>query len=208
MQRLFRLIQEISDRFTRSDMLQLATLFMAVLMVAFVISWPTSNRVANDSWYAVIQARMVALSLLALGYGASQRKPADSAALGCLLVLAVLSLPVEILGYLVSFPSSNLGYSAALMMVNTVAMFGMGYLLGALLHTLRLSFLTPLAVPALLVGLVVLDLRLGVTVFNPLAALTSASLWHLAVMMGIAIVTLIGLSVQRTQLALRQEVVA
>lgn len=208
MKQLLNSLQQISERFARSDMLQLSTLFMAVLMVAFVISWPSSNRVANDSWYAVIQARMVALSLLALGYGASQRKSPDSAALGCLVVLAVLSLPVEIASYLVSFPSSNLVYSVALICVNTVAMFGIGYVVGAFLHALRLSFLVPLAIPALFVGLVVLDLRLGFTVFNPLTALTSISPWHLGVMTSIAVLTLAALTIRQFKPVTRSEVLS
>jgi hypothetical protein len=201
-------LKQISERFSRSDMLQLSTLFMAVLMVAFVISWPTSNRVANDSWYAVIQARMVTLSLMALGYGASQRKLADGAALGCLVVLAILSIPVEIASFLVSFPSSNLLYSAALICVNTVAMFGIGYLVGAFLHALRLSFLVPLAIPALFVGMVILDLRLGFTVFNPLTALTSTSFWHLGLMSGVAVLTLAGLLIKRPKPAGHSDVLS
>lgn len=191
MARLLDVLEALSARLNRSDMAQLATLLMAVLMVALIIGWPPEGHAANDSWYVLVQARAIALSLMALGYGASRRQP-DRAALGCLLLLALLSLPLELLGYLVSFPGVPFGYSALLVLLHTVAMFGIGYLLGGLLAALRLAFVTPLAVPALLVGLSLLDWRLGTVLFSPLAALTEVSLRHLALMAGVALATLVG----------------
>jgi len=187
----------LSHRLARSDLLQLATLFFAVLFFSFVITWPSAPSASNDTWFSVAQARILCLSLLALGYGSALlevkksqvNKVALRVALGALLCLALLSAPVEVMSYALSYPSLPLPYSLGLMLLDTYALFGVGMLLGRLLGIIRLRALLPLAVPAVLVGLIMADLALGLELLNPLSALSQVSLAHLGVMATIAVVT-------------------
>ena len=70
----------------------------------------------------------------------------------------------------------------------------MGLALAATLRFLRLSVLLPLAVPALLVGFVFIDIGLGLSVTSPLAALSSVAPWHLGLMSALALATVAWLS--------------
>lgn len=182
----------LSHRLARTDLIQLATLFFAVLFFSFIITWPASVSSSNDTWFAVAQARILCLSLLALGYGSAvtrQKKVEMRTVAGALLCLALLSAPVEIMSYALSYPPLPLGYSLGLMLLDTYALFGVGLVLGRLLGYLRLRALLPLAVPAVLVGLIMADLALGVGFANPLSALSNVSLPHLATMSVVAFLT-------------------
>ena len=187
----------ISQRLARSDLLQLATLFFAVLFFSFTITWPSTASASNDTWFSVAQARILCLGLLALGYGSALlnvkkgkvNKLDLRVAIGALMCLALLSAPVEVMSYALSYPSLPLPYSLGLMLLDTYALFGIGMVLGRLLGFLRLRALLPLAVPAVLVGLIMADLALGLGLFNPLSALSQVALPHLATMATIAVLT-------------------
>lgn len=186
------LLQAVSTRLTRSDMLQLSVLFFAVLLVSSVTAWPTRPNEANDSWFALSQARLGALSLLALGFGAVQSgfaKAEQGVTVLSLLALALLSTPLEVASYALSFPSQPLWYSLMLALLDSLALFGLGILLGKLLALIRLRALLPLAVPALLVGLVAADIWLGVALVSPLAAADALAPLHLGAMGAAALLT-------------------
>lgn len=187
----------ISHRLARSDLLQLTTLFFAVLFFSFVITWPSAVSASNDTWFAVAQARILCLSLLALGYGSTLLTVKEGrvnkldlrVAIGALSCLALLSAPIEVMSYALSYPPLPLPYSLGLMLLDTYALFGLGMALGRLLGLLRLRALLPLAVPAVLVGLIMADLALGIELLNPLSALSSVSLPHLAAMATLAVLS-------------------
>lgn len=187
------MLESIAERFRSSDLVQFATLFFVVVLFAGFVAWPVRPG-PNNSYFVVSQARLLSLSLLALGYGAASYKRDrrwQRATLGALLSLALFSSPLEIAGYALSFPEVPLVYSLGLGFVDTVALFGLGLALAAALHFLRLNTLLPLAVPALLVGFIVLDIRLGVSFSSPLAALGGVAPWHLGLMSTLTATTLV-----------------
>ncbi len=190
------MLEPVAERFRDSDLVQLGTLFFTVVLLSFFFAWPT-RPAANNSYFAVSQVRLLSLALLALGYGAhvlKRERAYQRGTLGALTSLALLSSPLEVAGYALSFPELPLGYSLALAPLDTVALFGLGLALAASLHFLRLSVLLPLAVPALLVGFVFVDISLGVSVTSPLAALSGVAPWHLGLMSALALATVAWLS--------------
>lgn len=208
------LLRNLATRFSRADITQLSTLLFTLLVIALIFAWPTSNLLANNSWDNVAQLRLLALSLLAIGYGGAlsafpdirnkdaavarerllNHKRAQRSTLAALVSLAVLSSPLEIAAYAASYPPQPLWWSLVLALIDTVAMFGLGLGLGKLLETLRLSLLLPLAVPATLAGLIALDLVMGIPLGSPLAALTGINYAHLALMSLLALFTVYLLS--------------
>lgn len=186
------MLESVAERFRSSDLVQFATLFFAALLFVGFVSWPTQPG-PNNSYFALSQARLLSLSLLALGYGAqglSRDRGWQRATLGALGMLALVSSPLEIAGYALSFPEVPLGYSLGLGFLDTVALFGVGLGVAALLRFLRLSLLLPLAVPGLLVGFIVVDIRLGISLSSPVAALGGVAPWHLGLMSVLAAATL------------------
>lgn len=186
------MLEPIAERFRGSDLVQLATLFFTIVLFSFFVSWPT-RPAANNAYFAVSQLRLLGLSLLALGYGAhvlGQDRKLQRSTLGALLSLALLSSPLEVAAYTLSFPELPLVYSLGLGFLDPTALFGVGLVLAALLRFLRLSILLPLAVPALLVGFVFIDISLGVGLTSPLAALSGVAPLHLTLMSALAVATL------------------
>jgi hypothetical protein len=182
----------LTERLMRSDFVQFATLFFAVLLFVLLSTWPSNER-ANNSWFILTQARMVALAFLALSYGAGTSNKAGleqrSTALA-LLVLGALSLPLEVASYAASYPTTPLAWSFALTLLDTLALFGIGLALGYFLTLIRLRGFLSIAVIGALVGLFSADQLLHVNVFNPLTTLHTVSPLHLGAMAVIAILTL------------------
>ena len=186
------MLEHVAERFRGSDLVQLATLFFTIVLFSFFVSWPT-RPTANNAYFAVSQLRLLGLSLLALGYGAhvlGQDRKLQRSTLGALLSLALLSSPLEVAAYVLSFPELPLVYSLGLSFLDPTALFGIGLALAALLRFLRLSILLPLAVPALLIGFVFIDISLRVGLTSPLAALSGVAPLHLALMSALAVATL------------------
>jgi hypothetical protein len=63
-----------------------------------------------------------------------------------------------------------------------------GVLIGAVARRLRLMVLAPLLVPAFVAGTVAVDVRLGVTLLNPLTAALQVSAGYLALHATVALV--------------------
>ena len=186
------LLQKVSARLTRSDLLQLSVLFFAVLLVSSVTAWPTRPNEANDSWFILSQMRLGGLALLALSFGAVESRLSKSEqgmTVLALLVLALVTAPLEVASYALSFPPSPLWYSLTLACLDSLALFGLGLLLGKALALIHLRALLPLVVPAALVGLVAADIWLGVALVSPLAASNALAPFHLGAMGAVALAT-------------------
>lgn len=180
-----------SERLSRPDLFQLLLLVLAVLATTLLVAWPPPGS-PNESWYALTQVRAALLALLALGFGAlplPPGRPERRATALALVAVALLSSPLEVAAHAATQPATPLAWPLLLAPLDTLAFYGLGVGLGALLRVLRLGLLLPLAVPALLVGLAVLDTALGRTLANPVRAAARGSLPH-AVLAGLVAVAL------------------
>jgi hypothetical protein len=186
-------LRQISERFSRGDILQLALLFFVVLLFSFMFGWPSSNREANDAWFQLAQTRLFLLVLLALGFGSTvlAKEPTEQqSTLLALWYLALVSLPLELAAYAASYPSQRLSWVISLPLVDTAAFYGLGLFLGQVIKVLRLELLLPLAIPSALVGIFALAIRFDLPL-NPLSALLNTDLSHLILMSFFAIMTLV-----------------
>lgn len=184
----------VSTRLCQSDMLQFMTLLLVLLAFSLVVTWPTQALDSNDSWYALIHVEALAVSLLALGFGAFVSvTPQESApaTLGALLCFVVIGLPLTVGSYAASFPATPLGWSLAVLLLEPLAYFGIGLALGAAFAAARLRFLLPLMVPLLLGAMMMFDFWLGVPLFNPILGVSHIALSHLAMMALLSFGTLI-----------------
>jgi hypothetical protein len=185
-----------AERLRGPDMLQVLALFLAALLFVLAIRWPSAGD-SNEAWFAVAQARMVLLALAALGYGAAEswREPGSRrSTAAAVMMFAVLSAPFDIATYAASYPAAPLWWAAGLPFPTTLAYYGLGLGLGRLATWARLGVVLPLLVPAVLVFGIWIDVRLGVSVFNPLAAPLAVSLVDGLVMVGLASATLVWLA--------------
>lgn len=167
------------------DYVQLLALFFGVVLFVIATRWTGIDTSMNDSWYGVAPARLVGVALLALGYGAafSERSGAHRvAALGTVVLAAVLSFPLELASYAASHPAAPLWWGFVLPIVDGIAYFGLGVALGRASRWTRLRSILPLTVPGILVALTWLDVRLGMGLLNPLTTATAVAPWHLALM--------------------------
>jgi hypothetical protein len=167
------LVTSIETRLRANDVTQVATLVMAALVVTLAMAWPSTPGASNESWYGFAQARGVILALLALGFGATAaaERPRRAVASGIVaLLLAVMALPLEVAAHAATYPATPLWWSFVGHTVAQSSYFVIGLALGHLATRARLRLFLPLLVPGLLVGLVMLDVRLGWTFLNPLTA--------------------------------------
>jgi hypothetical protein len=182
----------LTERLIRSDFVQIATLYFALLLFVLLATWPSVER-PNNSWFILTQARMIALTFLALSYGAGSSNKGVSeqrSTVLALVLLAALSLPLEVASYAASYPTLSLFWSFGITLLDTLALFGLGLALGQVLTYLRLRGFMSIVVVAVLVGLLSIDQLLAFNLFNPLIAVHSVSPLHLGVMAVIAILTL------------------
>lgn len=185
-----------AERLRGPDMLQVLALFLAALLFVVAVRWPGSGD-SNEAWFALAQTRMVLLALAALGYGAAESGRASAsrrAAAGALLMFVILSAPFDVATYAASYPAAPLWWAAGLPFPTTLAYFGLGLGLGRVATWARLGALLPLLVPAVLVLGIWVDVRLGVSVFNPLVAPLAVSVADGLVMVGLAAGTVVWLA--------------
>jgi hypothetical protein len=124
------------------------------------------------------------VALLAAGFGAtaaSERSRRGVTSGLVVMVIALLTVPLEIAAYAATYPATPLWWSVVGVTLAPAAYFALGVGLGAVATRARLRLFLPLLVPALLVGFVVLDVRLGGTVFNPLTAPLEVSFTYVVV---------------------------
>jgi hypothetical protein len=181
------------DRLRGSDVVQVATLVFAALVVTLVTVWPSTSGASNESWYGFAQVRAVILALLALGFGSSavaegpRRGVATAAAVA---IMALLTVPLEIAAFAATYPATPLWWPLASIVVLPLGYFAIGLGLGRVARLLRLGAFLPLLVPGVVIGLLLLDVQLGWTVLNPLTAALVVSPVHAAVGGVLACVTL------------------
>ncbi len=179
-------LHALSRRLRDADMVQVMVGYFALLAFVLLFALPgASPRGAarpNDSWFILTQVKLLALLLLSLSYGgntATASLGARRSTLAALLVLAALTLPLELAAHAGSLPGVPLGWSPLLGLLTVCGFFGVGLALGGLLGALRLRALLPLAVPLLIVGLFFGDLWLELPLLNPSSAATRVTLPHL-----------------------------
>ena len=185
------LLERLEGRLRDGDTTQVATLVFAALVVTLATVWPTPGSGSNESWYPFAQARSVVLALMALGYGASAAAEAPRRAVvtGLMVVLfALLVLPLEVAAHAASYPATPLWWSLVSVPVATLGYVVLGVVVGRVVRAVRLGAFLPLLIPAAVVGLLLLDLRLGWTVLNPLTSAVAVSPVHLLVMGALGIV--------------------
>lgn len=170
---------------TQPDSQQYLALYLIGLLFALMASWPTADSPINDAWFTLAYTRAAALGLLGLGYGASMagaRTEERVVTAAMLALFAVLALPLELAAYAASYPATPLAWVIPLPALTALAMYGVGTVLGGSLRALRLQPLTPIAVPALLGGMVALDVWIGFNLLNPFTAAVRTSWVHLALL--------------------------
>lgn len=162
---------ETTARLRRGDLPQLGLLALAIVGTALVASWPARAGLPHEGWYVVAQTRSVVVALLALGYGTAVASEAPRQALAtvlAVLVVAASTLPLELVAHGASAPATPAWWAWVATPVAVVGHVALGAGLGAVARVLRLGSLLFLLVPAVVVGAIALDVRLGATVFNPL----------------------------------------
>ncbi len=183
-------IQGSLERLRAGDLPQYGLLVLASVTVILAATWPARAGLANESWYAVAQARSVLVALLALGYGMGLAtevpRRAASTALALILV-AVTTLPLELLAHAGSAPATPAWWAWATTPVTVAGHLVFGAGLGAAARRLRLMVLAPLLVPAFVAGTVAIDVRLGVTLLNPLTAALQVSVGYLVLHAAVAL---------------------
>jgi len=188
---------DLNERFSQADFIQVSLLFFTILFFAFLITWPSNSHVETNSFFAISQLRLMGNILIALSFASvfslqSMHKRRVTAF--AVLALCIFTIPFEVAPYAMSFPPLPLYWSILVTLIDTLAFMGIGFLLGHTLSFLRLRFLLPLAVPALLVACVALDILIQFAIFNPLSAITAQNWPHLILMSIIAILTLLYLA--------------
>ncbi|MCA9835479.1 MAG: hypothetical protein KC422_01130 [Trueperaceae bacterium] len=187
-------LRQLNERLARNDFLQMSLLFFGLLVATLAFTWPASEQIANNSFFSVAQVRLMALLLLALGFGSfelKQTRRQKLASLLALLTLSLTSMAFEVATYAVSFPQVPLYWTLLLGLIDPIAYFGIGIVLGFLLGLVRLTAVLPMAILALPIGFIFLDIPLGIPLFNPLTAIGQLSLAHLFLMTVFATLTLV-----------------
>ncbi len=180
--RLPSVLEEGLERLRGGDLPQFGLLVLALLVATVVVTWPARPGLPNESWYTVSQTRSVLVALLALGYGmglplVSPRRAAGTAL--AVVLLAITTVPLEWVAHAGSAPATPAWWPWLVTPIATAGHLAVGGLLGIVVRRLRLTVLAPLLAPALLVGAVAIDVRLGVTLFNPLTAALQVAPGHL-----------------------------
>jgi hypothetical protein len=185
------LAQSASERLRSSELPQVGLLLLAALVATLAVAWPGRPDAANEAWYAVAQTRSVLQALLALGYGIGLAMEGPQRAAGTVvgvLVVALSALPLELLAHAGSAPATPAWWAWVTAPVAVAGQLAIGAGLGVVVRRIRLVALAPLLVPAAVVGAVALDVRMGITVLNPLTAALQVAPTYLLVHAAAAIV--------------------
>lgn len=178
-------LRDLNLRLARNDFLQFSIIFFALLLATLAFTWPATKELANNSYFSVLQVRLMSLLLLALGMGALELESSRRQKLITLLAILTLSISsivFEVATYAVSFPSVPLYWGILLAIIDPIAYYGFGLILAKILKILRMSALLPLAIPAVPIGLIFIDIPLGRPIFNPLTVASVINLPHLFLM--------------------------
>ena len=189
--RLPRLAASASERLRATDLPQMGLLVLAAMVAALALAWPGRPGAPNEAWYAVAQTRSVLQALLALGYGIGLAQEGPLRAAGTVIgvmVVALSTLPLELVAHVGSVPATPAWWAWVMTPVAVAGQLSIGAGIGLIVRRLRLAAVAPLLVPAAVAGAVALDVRLGVTVLNPLTAALVVTPAYLVVHVAAAIV--------------------
>jgi hypothetical protein len=176
------LSERVGRRLRQADTAQILLVYLCAATVVLLIAWPAQNLDPNDSWFFLVQTRVALTAFICLNYGAAlvgQPRREGVAFMLTLLGLVLLTIPLEGIAFVGSFPSVPLWWSSLVQVLVIPAYFTLGLILGWSLARLRLSVLTPLLAALLLVGAFFLDLWLGFGLVNPIMAAVNVSPGHL-----------------------------
>jgi hypothetical protein len=168
-----KVFDAVALRVKQPDVIQLLSLVFAVLTFVTLVRWQTGNLWFNDSWFAVTQVRIFALTLIALSYGgscATNSKSQQRATCVVVLLFALTTSPFEVATYAASYPSVSLSSALFIPLLTATAFYGLGLCLGSALEVIRSRSLLPLAIIGILLGMVALDIKLGEHLVNPFTA--------------------------------------
>lgn len=189
----------VMQRLRGADMLQVLALFLAAQLFVVAVRWPGHGG-SNETWFTLAPVRLLLLALAAMAYGSAESRgtvESRRATLGALLAFAALSAPFDVASYAASYPAVPLWWSAVLPFVATIGYFGIGLALGRAATWARVGPLVPLLVPAVVVAGVWIDVRLGISILNPLTATLAVSVVHGVAALVLAALTLIALARRR-----------
>lgn len=147
-----------------------SALLLFAVVATLLANWPDRSTDANLAWYAVARVRATGILLLAGWVGASDPGAAPRQRAMALiepLAAALLSAPIELLAYFGSVPAASLAWSVAAPLPLALAAFGVSWALAVTLRRVRLGWSLPLLLPAVAVGLVMLDVRIGPVLWIP-----------------------------------------
>jgi hypothetical protein len=171
--RLPSLAESASERLRSTDLPQVGLLVLAAMVAALALAWPARPGAPNEAWYVVAQTRSVLQALLALGYGIGLAQEGPRRAAGTVIgvmVVALSTLPLELVAHVGSVPATPAWWAWVMTPIAVAGQLAIGAGIGLFVRRLRLTAVAPLFVPAAVIGAVVLDVRLGVTILNPLTA--------------------------------------
>lgn len=189
-------LRQFERRLVQPDYTQLLTLYFGVLLFVIATRWTGIDASMNDSWFGVAPARLVGIALLAFGYGAAfSERPWSQrlAAAGTVVLAAVVTYPLELASHAASHPATPVWWGLTVPLLDGVAYFGLGVVVGRIAALLRLRSILPLLVPAALVGMIWVDVRLGFGLVNPLTTATTVAPAHLVLAAVVAAATVVAL---------------
>lgn len=163
------MLRYLLQRVRSDETSQLLALLLLLLSLVFAFSWPSVAAPENTSWYAVMLTSRFILGLFALLHGLQFAAAAPSERLAAALLLPFLALaaaPIEVAAYAATWPAVPLASSLLLGATLPVALYGYALLLGVLSRKLRVPWLAWLLVPALLAGLVAVEVLLGTSLVS------------------------------------------
>lgn len=177
-------VQALGRRLCQADMTQLLVGFFALLLFVLAVTWPQGVGSVNDSWYALVQTKTVALVLLSLAYGSvghAASRQTLTLTLLALLCFHLLGIPFEVASYAASFPGTPLWWPLVAVTLDITAFFGVGLSAGRVLAQARMEALIPVLAPLILIGIVCIDIWIGRALLSPFTTVTTVAPAHLVV---------------------------
>ncbi len=168
------------DRHLRTELVsqQLISVLL-LLVIVLLVSWPLSSLHPNNTWFSLAASRRLLFGLLGAFWGlalVTAPGPRRIVTALTLLVLAVVTAPIEMLGFASSYPAASLTLSLVLGTAVPVGVFGLALVVGLLCLRLRARWLALLLLPALLGLLVLGDAWLERPLLSPFTVTVAGTL--------------------------------
>mgnify|MGYP001275462167 FL=1 len=168
------------DRHLRTELVsqQLISVLL-LLVIVLLVSWPLSSLHPNNTWFSLAASRRLLFGLLGAFWGlALVRAPGPKRVVTALalLVMAIVTAPIEMLGFASSYPAASLTLSLVLSAAVPVGVFGLALLVGLLCLRLRVRWFALLLLPALFGALLMMDSWLDRPLLNPFTVTVGGTL--------------------------------